>query len=423
MKQFAGSGAHLVAAVRRSPWAVASGVLMLLVWVWGVIRATHANTPMNDEVVHVPQIISFLHGHFSDIDVHLTNIPGYHLLIAALLWLVGVESTVAMRLVNVLFWVMAVSIFHVFRREVEHAHVLRATAQFAFFPLLYPYGFTVYTDVLSLALVLSALWATQRGRHVLSGGVLVLSMLVRQNNVVWAGFLLLFALWPIWVETCGKPWLASGRVFRMAWTYLAVVLIFMAYWRWNGTIVFSKDQSLVHPDASFHWGNPFFFLFASGVLLSLPLVGGLRRFVAQVPQRPWLLLVPATVAAVYALGLAVTNPFNLMGTDHFVHNAILVAVAQKPWAWWGFGLIATAAACGFAGTRFLMPQAWFMFPIALFYLAGSWLIEPRYSIIPVALWLALRRQENDGPERVTLGAWVVLSQYLALGMLRQHFML
>lgn len=411
------------AVARRSPWMVLSILLMLLVWAWGVVRAMHASMPMHDEIVHAPQIISFLHGHFRDVDVRLTNIPGYHLLVAGLLRLFGEESTVAMRLVNVLFWALGFFFFYMVRREMEREHLMRAAAQFAFFPLLYPYGFAIYTDGLSVALVLAALWATWRRQYVLSGGVLLLAMLVRQNNVVWAGFLVLFALWPVWLEAGGRSWMAIGKNLRIGWPYVAVVLIFLAYWRWNGTIVFSRDEAQIHPDASFHWGNPFFFLFVAGVLLSLQLGSGLRRFVAQLKERPWLLLVPVGVFAVYVLGFAVTNPFNLVGADHFVHNGILVAVVQKPWAWWGFGAVATLAACGLAGTRFLMPQAWLMFPFALIYLGGSWLIEPRYTIIPIALWLALRRQETDGMERATLGVWVVLAQYAALGMLRDQFML
>jgi hypothetical protein len=89
----------------------------------------------------------------------------------------------------------------------------------------------------------------------------------------------------------------------------------------------------------------------------------------------------------------------------------------------GFGLVATVAACALAGTRFVLPQAWVLFPFAAFYLSASWLIDGRYTLIPLALWLALRRQDGNVVERTTLAGWVVLAQYLALGMSARHFML
>ncbi|GAB2543941.1 hypothetical protein GCM10027065_14330 [Rhodanobacter koreensis] len=381
------------------------------------------DTLIVDEWVHVAQIFTFLHGHLHDVNSRLTNIPGYHLLVAGIMKLFGSQSLAGVRTVNMCFGLLGGVFFYLVRRELAQEHLSRTVAQFLFFPLLYPYCFLAYTDILSVALVLAAFWATLRDRHLLAALVLIGAMAVRQNDVVWAGFLAMYALWPILQETHWRPWLAASRVFRIAWPYCVVAFLFLAYWAWNGTIVFANSQTAIHPDASLHWGNPFFFLFAAGIFLPLQLWGGLRRFALAVRTNPWWLLFPLGIFAIYAVGFTVTNFGNLIAADHFLHNAVLAAVTRNHWAWWGFGLIATVAACGLAHTQFSVSQGWLLFPFAAFYLAASWLIEGRYTLIPFALWLALRRQGNDTAERITLGIWVVLAQFFALSILASRFML
>lgn len=424
-KRWSDTGAtsnRIADVVSRRRWQLLAIAVLALAWALAALRAIREPMLIGDELVHAAQIHDFLHGHFRVLPT-LTNIPGYHLLVAGLLALAGHDTLAAMRVVNMGFDLACIGMFYLLRRGVDRRHAARATAQFAFFPLLYPYGFLVYTDILSVALVLAALWATRGGRHVLSGGILLLALLVRQNDVVWAGFLASFALWPLLQETDWRPWRAGYRMLAIAWPYLAVVVLFVVYWAWNGTIVFSKPEALIHPDMSFHWGNPFFLLFVAGVLMPLQLIGGLRWFGREACRRYWPWLLPVIVLLVYVTGFKVDNFFNHVSPDYFIHNAVLVAVDGPRWAWLGFGLVATVAACALAGTRFVLPQAWVLFPFAAFYLSASWLIDGRYTLIPLALWLALRRQDGNVVERTTLAGWVVLAQYLALGMSARHFML
>jgi alpha-1,2-glucosyltransferase len=402
---------------------MAGWLLLALLWLIALIHARTANTPIVDEWVHAAQIFTFLHGHLHDVNSGLTNIPGYHLLVAGIMKLFGSQSLAGARTVSMCFGLLGGVFFYLVRRELVQEHVSRTVVQFLFFPLLYPYCFLAYTDVLSVALVLAAFWATLRDRHLWAALVLVAAMAVRQNDVLWAGFLAMYALWPILRATRWQPWLAASEVFCIAWPYCVAVLLFLAYWAWNGSIVFANALANIHPDASLDWGNPFFFLFVAGIFLPLQLWGGLQRFVLAARTNSWWLLFPLGIFAIYAAGFAVTCLGNLMGADHFLHNAVLVAVTRNHWAWWGFGLIATVAACGLAHTQFGAPQGWLLFPFAAFYLAASWLIEGRYTLIPFALWLALRRQGNDTAERITLGIWVVLAQFFALSILASRFML
>ncbi|MBD8873110.1 hypothetical protein [Rhodanobacter sp. DHB23] len=408
-------------AVRR--YGLIAGWLLLgLLWMQALLRARSQSTLIVDEAVHVWQVSRFMQGQLHSVTQDLTNIPGYHLLVAGLMWLSGSHSLAGMRTIDVCFGLLGGLFFYLARLAQYQAHQGRAVAQFLFFPLLYPYVFLVYTDVLSVALVLAALAATLRHRHVLAALALVAAMMVRQNNVVWAAFLAAYALWPILAKAHWRPMRVMQDLGQAIWPYLVVMALFLAYWAWNGTIVFESVQARTHPDASFHLGNPFFLLCMAGVFLPLQLLGGLRRFLALArADSRWLLLPLATIAC-YTLCFTVSSRLNFIGIPYFLHNDLLVLVTQEKWASCLFGLVATIAACGLAGTRFASPQGFLLYPVACFYLAASTLIEVRYALVPMALWLALRQQESDGAERATLAIWVAVAQYFALGVLDLRFM-
>ena len=56
-------------------------------------------------------------------------------------------------------------------------------------------------------------------------------------------------------------------------------------------------------------------------------------------------------------------------------------------------------------------------------LCAAWLIEPRYCLVPFALYLAMRRRESAPIEGVTLALWGGLAVYFATGVLDYRFMI
>jgi hypothetical protein len=169
--------------------------LIALLWACGLIYAISAFQPCCDEGVHIPQIQYFLRGEFT-VHPYLTTIPGYHGFVAMLLKLSSSSSVAAMRIASSLFSLAGASLFLAIRRSQGDSNALQSTAAFFFLPFLFPYYFLVYTDVLSLALVLGATLASLKQRHLLAAIAITASIMVRQNNVVWAGFLPLVSLWP-----------------------------------------------------------------------------------------------------------------------------------------------------------------------------------------------------------------------------------
>ncbi len=369
---------------------------------------------VGDEWVHHPQILRFAQGDFSVDRGLLTTIPGYHALIAVLVAATGAESLGAARLFSGIVAIAAVVAFHTARRATGHDREPLATAQFAVLPVVFPFFFLAYTDVLSLALLLAACAATSRRRHVVAGLLLLASLGVRQNNVVWIGFLAVLAAAIEGHLPRPRSLAAAARVLA---PYATGVIAFLAFWSVNGSISLSTAQASAHPDLSAHAGNIVFTLAIAGALLPLQVAGGLVRAVALLRCRPWLVLIPVVLAASFALGFSVDHPYNLIDPRWSYRNQLLQAAQAHVAIKAALVGLAVAAVCGLATVRLRPPAAgWFM-PFAALSLASAWLIETRYAIVPIVLWLVFRDRDAPAVEAVTFVYWLAASAWLFFGVM------
>lgn len=396
------------------------GIVLGALYVAAILVMRRRPVLFTDELDHYSQIALFLRGDFRVLTYYLTTIPGYHAAVAAILWLCGATSLDAARLANAGFGLAAAAGFHALRRQLWPGTETLATAQFLVLPILVPLFFIVYTDVLALALVVWAAWATWTQRRWLSALLLSALICVRQNEVVWAGFLAMLAVWPAW--TAGR-WHAWRTILARGLPYLVPVAGFLAFWRWNGSISLSPRQSALHPDLSLHAGNLFFAVFVAGALLPLHVVAGLREFGAALRRQPWLLAVPILIFTAFWYGFHVDNPYNTVSPGYYVRNGLLLAADADPAVRMAGGAGVAIAACGLAFTRLRPAWAAWLYPFAVVFLAASWLIEQRYLLVPLVLWLAFRQQRRRAIEWATLALWLVLAVWVFLGVANGRFFL
>ncbi len=391
------------------------GVLLGVLYV-AALAALHG-AGLSDEVDHFAQIHLFLRGDWRVIGT-LTTIPGYHLATASLLWLFGADSLAAARFVNAAFGLLAIAGFHALRRRVWPGTETLATAQFIALPILAPFLFLVYTDALALALLLWAAVATLKARHWLSAILLAAMVCVRQNEVVWAGFLALLAVWPTWRQYGRGAWREIGA---RGGPYLLPVAGFVAFWVWNGSISLSGGQAALHPDLNLHTGNLYFALVLVGALLPFHVLAGLCEFVARVRTRPLLVVVPIFVCAGFWWGFRADNPYNTVSAQYYLHNAFVLAIETHSGWRMAMAVLAAISACGLASTRLSPRGATWIYPFAALFLAASWLVEPRYVLVPFALWLALREQRTRTIENVTFALWLLLAVLIFSGVMDYRF--
>jgi len=385
----------------------------------GLLAAGAKPTP--DEIAHYSHINWFDHGKFKIAWDILTVLPGYHAISAAILWATDLRTLAAARWLNAVYGLLAIAAFHWVRRSSAGKGEAAATLQFALLPILFPYDFMVYTDVLSLAVVLAAGAMTLSGRHVISGALMILALCIRQTNVIW---LPLYA----WLAVSGDrafllPLPSMREMWARVWPYAAGVGAFAGYWAWNGSISLSKEQATMHPDFSIHVGNVYFTLLLCAALFPLHVGIGLKAFAVQVRTRPWLITIPLAAFALFWLLFRVDHPFNQAVEPWMAHNRVIL-LAQSAWQWKAaFGLLAVAAGCGLAGTRLRPPSAWMLYPLGLIALLSAWMIEHRYALVPIAFWLVFRERQNKKIETATTALWAVLAVCACLGQISGRFSL
>jgi hypothetical protein len=200
------------------------------------------------------------------------------------------------------------------------------------------------------------------------------------------------------------------------WPYAIPPLSFVGYWVWNGSVAYSGSVAGAHPDVSLHAGMPFFALFLVAALLPVQTIEGGYRFGRSLGERPVRLLGPLLVFLGFAMFFSVDHPYNRLALGINIRNAGLMLVQHHAWAWWIFGLIATLAATSLRSHGFVRPEGWLLIPVAALFLAGSWLIEPRYALIPLTLYLTLRRPGTTRAELATVALWSIAAVYLLIGI-------
>jgi alpha-1,2-glucosyltransferase len=382
-----------------------------------IIAILTQSAPVGDERVHYAQIDFFDHGVFRVGRDYFAMLPGYHLTMAALLYGTGLRSLAAVRIFNAVFGLAAIAAFHLLRKRVWPEGAGAATLQFALLPILFPFDFLVYTDVLALALVLGAAAATVGKRHVLSGLLMLAAMGLRQSSAIWLPLFVGIAVWP----AVGKPWPPWREMLARTWPYALDAAAFCAYWAWNGTIALSAEQARLHPGWPPQVGNVFFALLLCALFFPVHVYLGVGEFVARARVRPWLFVLPMAAFAIYWFALRVDHPFNQLSSVLILHNFLAQHCAAS--AVWkaGVGTLAVVAGCGLGATRLRPPGAALLYPLSLIALAAAWMIEPRYALVPLALWLAFREARDAATERATTALWAVFAVILSLGMLLRFF--
>ena len=153
------------------------------------------NSPLRiDELTHYPQILLFFEGRWELYKFPGENysvgamIPGYHALMATFANVFGNAEPHIIRLYAFCLSLCLLPCAYLLARGIDSENAGLRTAQMYFLPILFPFYFLIYTDILSLALLLASLFACRDRCFKLAGALSFLSLFVRQANIVFVFF-------------------------------------------------------------------------------------------------------------------------------------------------------------------------------------------------------------------------------------------
>jgi alpha-1,2-glucosyltransferase len=257
-----------------------------------------------------------------------------------------------------------------------------------------------------------------RGHAAWSALLLLASMGVRQNHVLWGGLVAVACVWPTW----GMP--SRRRMLEAMLPLALVLLVFLAYWQWNGTISFSNVQAQrAHPDLILKAGNLYYALALFALLLPFHTAAGAWRFWRRARAQPAWLLLPLALAGLYATQFVVDHPYNGWRNDLMWRNWALQEIQSNPLIHALFGSLAVLAGCALCATPFTHRRWVWLLPLSALFLTSAWLIETRYTLVPIVLWLALSGPESPRIEYWTLALWLPLAAVIGFGVFSAWFMI
>ncbi len=345
----------------------------------------------SDENVHAPHIARILNEHNLFLKTDTSPLPGYHWTMAFLAKLVHSSSATSMRFSTSFLSFFCLIAFVILARKIDNDAAFQKSCLFLIFPLIFPFFFLIYTDVYSMFYVFLALWAALDQRLWLSGIFGILSIFVRQNNIVWLVFVGLLAYFQNyypqhrWQDI--KHWLPKFFFF-----FLGAVLL-TAFAIWNKGLVLGQRE--LHP-LSLNFGNLFFFLFIFFFLFLPQNLKNFPKIVAFLKRHKIMWLILIELFLIYYLFFNAKHPYNRFG--RFIHNWILFMMTASLQNKILTFLPIAYAVLSLCVTRLQRASFYLFYPFTILFLIPLPIIEIRYLFIPFSFFLLFKEKDS---ERIT----------------------
>ena len=359
-----------------------------------------------DEEVHYLQIQRFIHGDFEVYDI-ITVIPGYHYLFSFTARVFSFYTIGEIRMLNAIAGLISVFVFLLLVFRIHGEKGLGKGLEYVFFPILFPFFFLIYTDVLSLLMVLAMLYFVLMKRYKIAGIFGIFAFFVRQNNVVWMAFMVAF----VYIEENG--WKFDIRkileLLKKTWVFVFGLVAALCFFIYNRG--FSLGDRAMH-ESGFYLGNIFFILFLF-FFLFLPMnIGNFWKIKHFVKKNKWIWFVVLGIFFIYMKFFVVNHPYNLKAQDYFLRNLLLHKFMIG-------NLIKTILFFPIAYSilslciiRLKRKEFYLFYLFAILSLIPMGLIEQRYYLIPFSLFILFKEGDKSWIEMVTICFYVILSVVL-----------
>ena len=371
---------------------------------------------MGDEGSYYNQAQDFMKRNFK-LNHDFSTLPGYPAFLAVWGSIFSVTSIAGMRMFNLILSVFSIFVFLLLTKKVNGELSLVRTIQYCFFPIIFPFFFLIYTDIFSLLLVLFAFYLLLKKKYDLAGIISILSIFVRQNNIIWLLFMCAYIYYENYKFTFNitslKNWLKKCSVFIVG------IIIFIAFIIMNKG--FAVGDKGAHPAFSFHLGNVFFILFLF-FFLFLPLnISNFKKIISLIRKNKKIIILILGIFLICIFSFKNSHPYNSSDLTFFLRNRLLAYFTANTFRKVLFAMPIIYSVLSIIVTKLKRKSFYFIYPFALLYLLPSWLIEQRYYIIPFVLFMLFRKKQSKIVEYSTIILYVVSSLYLFYGVVNGLF--
>lgn len=403
-------------------------IILLVIFFSRVLLYLSPTPLLVDEDNHLVQILNFIENKGSVSD-GISMLPGYHFTVASSLKILGLQSENAARAVSTFYSLLSIVLFYILAKQLNPPGVLNKTLQYLFCPIIFPFFFLIYTDIMSVLLVLVSLYLVKIGKYRLSGLAILASIFIRQNNIVWSVFLVIF----IYFERFGLTfkWGNIREILKLTWTHFVVFGLFAVFVIINKGI--STGQKEFHPAMSFHVDNIFFMLIVFFFIFLPYHLQAFRSIVKQLKDKRTLIFT-GCLFVFYMLAFQNSHPWNqanrtfnpidpteLQRLYPFLRNNFLVFIHASVVIKALFFIPVACSVLYLARTGTTLVPHRLLYVFVLLSLLPMWLIDPRYYIIPFVFFILLKEERTGFVENIQTAYFMIISLILMLGTANSIF--
>lgn len=365
-----------------------------------------------DELIHYQTIKDFTNLKISD-DTFLRDakFPGYAALIGVLRRILNIDSIFGTRVINFIISSFCIYVFYLISKKRDAINARIKTLQFFFFPLVFIFFFLLYTDILSLFLLLLSFYFIQNKNYSLSGIPAILSILVRQNNIIWVLFLLFLVI----RENRGT----LMKYFKSSWIYILGIFSFLAFVFINKGTTIGEVNKTYQP-VSIHSENFFFFLFLSFFLFFPSIVLSFKTILKFLKNKAVFTFI-VILFIIYFVSFKADHPWNSIMFSYYVRNDILHFILRNDLIKITFFIPMAVSIIYFLSIKLHDNYKLLFFSFGIIFLTMSWLVDPRYYIIPFTFLLLLKNGESKKIEFLTIILYMLLSFGIFFATLNRSF--
>jgi len=378
---------------------------------------------MSDEGAYYKLIVKVASLQFTPILlVENSSFPGYAISIGIIDHFIG-ASIQTSRLVTTIFSLLSVLIFYLIAKRIDPKMSEIKTLQYFFFPILFVFFFLLYTDIYSLLYTLITFLLVLKRRYFWAGFIGFLSLLIRQNNIIWLGFFCVYILLDKYIDVKVRnltKYFKDVAIFILSFISAIVFIVI------NKGIVIGATNQMLRP-LSFHLENIFFLLFLF-FFLFLPLnIANLSKIIKLLKSNLQtfllLILLLIDIFMIFFLTFKADSPYNSLNTCCFLRNILLNYIIDNP-----FNKSISFMPIGYSilslcVTPLKNKKHYLIYPFTFIFLGLLWLIEQRYYLIPFALFILFRKSQSLLVEYSTLAIYIILSWIVFLVIINGRFFL
>jgi len=247
----------------------------------------------------------------------------------------------------------------------------------------------------------------------------ILSLFIRQNNIVWLAFMCVF----IHFEKYNFEF--SVKIFQKSirdyWIFIIGFILFIIFLIINKGVAIG--EKLMHPSFLFRTGNIFFMMFLF-FFLFLPLnISNFQKIIQHIKKNKKFIIIIAIVFSIYMLTFVNDHPYNYYLPRYFIRNRILLYFNSTFVLKTLFFIPIAYSMFSISVTKLHRKSFYILYPTTLIFLLPSWLIEQRYYLIPFTLFILFKKEESKLVECLTITFYVLASAGIYLGMRNNFFFL